>query len=255
MAKAPRRASRDGRGHIGGREPHYSERGVNGRLHEILWPIQHGALFYSGMIVMPPLPVYQSDRISEERDRRPLPRSRREWQTSSSTCQSRIGRRMAATKTGSGYSSPALATEAQPGALRARVGRPSCAPSARTIRSARSPAMAELPTVRRVTGSTRGPRFRKLGSAELGRLVPASPEHRRPASPATSEKAMALRYLSGPARSRDDRYWTAAVCARACAPTARVFCRGPRAALPMGRRSCSPRAANSSRDRVTERRS
>lgn len=52
---------------IGGREPHYSERGVNGRLEEILWPIQHGVLFYPGMDVLPPFPVYQSDRMSEER--------------------------------------------------------------------------------------------------------------------------------------------------------------------------------------------
>jgi len=52
---------------IGGREPHYSERGVNGRLDEILWPIQHGALFYPGMQSMPPFPVYQSDRMTEER--------------------------------------------------------------------------------------------------------------------------------------------------------------------------------------------
>ncbi|WP_438382364.1 NAD(P)H-dependent oxidoreductase [Asaia sp. BMEF1] len=52
---------------IGGREPHYSERGVNGRLDEILWPIQHGQLFYPGMEVMEPFPVYQSDRMSEER--------------------------------------------------------------------------------------------------------------------------------------------------------------------------------------------
>lgn len=52
---------------IGGREPHYSERGVNGRLDEILWPIQHGQLFYPGMTVMPPFPVFQSDRMSGER--------------------------------------------------------------------------------------------------------------------------------------------------------------------------------------------
>lgn len=52
---------------IGGREPHYSERGVNGRLNEILWPIQHGTLFYPGMRVLPPFPVYQSDRMTPER--------------------------------------------------------------------------------------------------------------------------------------------------------------------------------------------
>jgi NAD(P)H dehydrogenase (quinone) len=50
---------------IGGREPHYSDRGVNGRLDEVLWPIQHGILFYPGMEVMPPFVVYQSDRLTE----------------------------------------------------------------------------------------------------------------------------------------------------------------------------------------------
>jgi NAD(P)H dehydrogenase (quinone) len=50
---------------IGGREPHYGERGVNGRLDDLLWPIQHGMLFYPGMAVMPPFVIYQSDRLSE----------------------------------------------------------------------------------------------------------------------------------------------------------------------------------------------
>jgi NAD(P)H dehydrogenase (quinone) len=49
---------------IGGREPHYGERGVNGRLDDLLWPIQHGMLFYPGMAVMPPFVIYQSDRLS-----------------------------------------------------------------------------------------------------------------------------------------------------------------------------------------------
>ncbi len=50
---------------IGGREPHYRERGVNGRLDDILWPIQHGMLFYPGMQVLPPFVIYQSDRLTE----------------------------------------------------------------------------------------------------------------------------------------------------------------------------------------------
>lgn len=50
---------------IGGREPHYAERGVNGRLDDVLWPIQHGILFYPGMSVLPPFVIYQSDRLSE----------------------------------------------------------------------------------------------------------------------------------------------------------------------------------------------
>ena len=51
---------------IGGREPHYSERGVNGRLDDILWPLQHGALFYPGMEVLPPFAIYQTDRMTQE---------------------------------------------------------------------------------------------------------------------------------------------------------------------------------------------
>jgi NAD(P)H dehydrogenase (quinone) len=50
---------------IGGRAPHYGERGVNGRLDDILWPIQHGMLFCPGMQVLPPFVIYQSDRLTE----------------------------------------------------------------------------------------------------------------------------------------------------------------------------------------------
>lgn len=64
---------------IGGREPHYSERGVNGRLDEILWPIQHGALFYPGMEVLPPFAVFQSDRMTQER-----------WTETASVLQARL---------------------------------------------------------------------------------------------------------------------------------------------------------------------
>ncbi|HZZ90245.1 MAG TPA: NAD(P)H-dependent oxidoreductase [Caulobacteraceae bacterium] len=50
---------------MGGREAHYSPRGVNGALDDILWPIQHGILFYPGMEVMPPFVVYQAHRLTE----------------------------------------------------------------------------------------------------------------------------------------------------------------------------------------------
>lgn len=51
---------------IGGREKHYSPRGVNGYLHDLLFPIQHGILYYPGMTVLEPFVIYQSDRLSEE---------------------------------------------------------------------------------------------------------------------------------------------------------------------------------------------
>ncbi len=52
---------------VGGREPHYSARGVNGALEDVLFPIQHGTLFYPGMSVLDPFVVYQCSRLSPER--------------------------------------------------------------------------------------------------------------------------------------------------------------------------------------------
>jgi NAD(P)H dehydrogenase (quinone) len=37
----------------GGREPHYSPRGVNGYMEDLLWTIQHGIFFYPGMDSLP----------------------------------------------------------------------------------------------------------------------------------------------------------------------------------------------------------
>jgi NAD(P)H dehydrogenase (quinone) len=51
---------------IGGRAPHYGDRGVNGALDELLFPIQHGILFYPGLDVLPPFAAYQVDRMTDE---------------------------------------------------------------------------------------------------------------------------------------------------------------------------------------------
>lgn len=32
----------------------------------MLWPIQHGTLFYPGMAVLPPFTIYQADRLTPE---------------------------------------------------------------------------------------------------------------------------------------------------------------------------------------------
>ncbi len=48
---------------IGGRAPHYSERGVNGSLDDLLFPIHHGIFYYPGMEVLPPFTIYQADRL------------------------------------------------------------------------------------------------------------------------------------------------------------------------------------------------
>ncbi|SFW43573.1 NAD(P)H-dependent oxidoreductase [Amycolatopsis australiensis] len=50
----------------GAREPAMGPRGVNGALDEVLWPLQHGTLFYTGMTVLPPLAIHGADRLPEE---------------------------------------------------------------------------------------------------------------------------------------------------------------------------------------------
>lgn len=51
---------------VGGRLPHYTERGVNGAMEDLLFPIQHGMLWYPGMDVLSPFVVYQADRLPSE---------------------------------------------------------------------------------------------------------------------------------------------------------------------------------------------
>jgi NAD(P)H dehydrogenase (quinone) len=51
---------------VGGRLPHYTERGVNGAMEDLLFPIHHGMLWYPGMDVLPPFVVYQADRLTPE---------------------------------------------------------------------------------------------------------------------------------------------------------------------------------------------
>ncbi|QGZ42787.1 NAD(P)H dehydrogenase (quinone) [Pseudoduganella flava] len=51
----------------GGWESHYSPRGINGSLDELLFPIQHGILYYPGFDVLPPYVVYRAGKMNEER--------------------------------------------------------------------------------------------------------------------------------------------------------------------------------------------
>jgi NAD(P)H dehydrogenase (quinone) len=51
----------------GGWAEHYSERGVNGPIDDLLFPIQHGILYYPGFDVLPPFVAYRSDSIDEVR--------------------------------------------------------------------------------------------------------------------------------------------------------------------------------------------
>lgn len=51
----------------GGWESHYSARGVNGAIDDILFPIHHGILYYPGFDVLPPYVVYRTGRMDEAR--------------------------------------------------------------------------------------------------------------------------------------------------------------------------------------------
>ena len=51
----------------GGWEPHYSARGINGPIDDLLFPINHGILHYPGFTVLPPLVFYRTDRTDETR--------------------------------------------------------------------------------------------------------------------------------------------------------------------------------------------
>lgn len=51
----------------GGWESHYSPRGINGPIDDVLFPIQHGVLYYPGFQVLPPFVVYRSSRTDEAR--------------------------------------------------------------------------------------------------------------------------------------------------------------------------------------------
>jgi NAD(P)H dehydrogenase (quinone) len=51
---------------VGGRVAHYGPRGIGGQIDDLLWPIQHGVLFYPGMTVVPPTLFYEVRKANEE---------------------------------------------------------------------------------------------------------------------------------------------------------------------------------------------
>lgn len=50
----------------GAGEAHLSERGVNGGIEHLLFPINHGILFYTGMEVLPPIVVAGAVRLDDD---------------------------------------------------------------------------------------------------------------------------------------------------------------------------------------------
>ncbi|PSL00240.1 NAD(P)H dehydrogenase (quinone) [Murinocardiopsis flavida] len=50
----------------GARESSLGPRGVNGELNDLLFPLQHGTLWYAGIAVVPPLLVHGADRATAD---------------------------------------------------------------------------------------------------------------------------------------------------------------------------------------------
>lgn len=51
----------------GGWESHYSPRGINGPMDDILFPIHHGILYYPGFDVLPPFVIYRTGKMDAAR--------------------------------------------------------------------------------------------------------------------------------------------------------------------------------------------
>ncbi|MCT7374683.1 NAD(P)H-dependent oxidoreductase [Chelativorans salis] len=49
----------------GGWAEHYAERGINGSIDDLLFPINHGILYYPGYDVLPPFVAYRVDSLDE----------------------------------------------------------------------------------------------------------------------------------------------------------------------------------------------
>ncbi|MEV7280010.1 NAD(P)H-dependent oxidoreductase [Streptomyces sp. NPDC093111] len=51
---------------VGGPDSHYSARGINGPIDDLLFPIHHGVLYYPGIEVLPPFVLHAVDRLGVE---------------------------------------------------------------------------------------------------------------------------------------------------------------------------------------------
>jgi NAD(P)H dehydrogenase (quinone) len=49
----------------GGWASHYGPRGINGPIDDLLFPIQHGILFYPGFEVLPAHVIYRTGRVDQ----------------------------------------------------------------------------------------------------------------------------------------------------------------------------------------------
>ncbi|MEZ0472733.1 NAD(P)H-dependent oxidoreductase [Luteimonas salinilitoris] len=69
----------------GGWEAHYAARGVNGPIDDLLFPINHGILYYPGYEVLPPFVTYRVDRLDDAGFERVAERLRERMRTFATT--------------------------------------------------------------------------------------------------------------------------------------------------------------------------
>ncbi len=69
----------------GGWEEHYAARGINGPIDDLLFPINHGILYYPGFDVLPPFVAYRVDRLDEAGFERVAARLRERMRTLATT--------------------------------------------------------------------------------------------------------------------------------------------------------------------------
>ncbi|MCX2721508.1 NAD(P)H-dependent oxidoreductase [Roseibium salinum] len=69
----------------GGWEEHYSDRGINGPIDDLLFPINHGILYYPGYDVLPPFVAYKVDRLDQRGFDEVASRLRKRLQTLATT--------------------------------------------------------------------------------------------------------------------------------------------------------------------------
>lgn len=69
----------------GGWETHYAARGINGPIDHLLFPINHGILYYPGYEVLPPFVAYRVDRLDDAGFARVAERLRERMRTFATT--------------------------------------------------------------------------------------------------------------------------------------------------------------------------
>ncbi len=69
----------------GGWEEHYSARGINGPIDDLLFPINHGILYYPGYAVLPPFVTFRTDQFDEDKFERAAQALRQRMRTISTT--------------------------------------------------------------------------------------------------------------------------------------------------------------------------